>query len=302
MDKKIDNKMIIIIILVALIILLSIGIIFYININNKVTKVKGTVNYVGKNYILLTDDNNKEYNLKVDEKYSIGDELELELTNVNDNKNPIEANIKKIEIISRKTEQEIKEDNIKNDNNTDEITEEISTNSTKENTSSANTIIETNDEGTEEDVISYLDNINNNITNNKGKSITESIKSGFVTTIDFLFYDGVIKGKTFKELSNSAKLKALKIALSIDSKIDEYFPDYKKTLSSKYQNLKSKIVSKYLDITADICSRNEETCTTAKEDFANMKKSFSLTWTMLKDLAGTSTSKLKSWYEIWRYK
>ena len=137
-------------------------------------------------------------------------------------------------------------------------------------------------------------------TSKNSGSITSSIKNGFVTIVDFLFYNEPIKGKTFSELSNSAKLSVLKLAVSIDQKVDSYFPGYKETLSDKYNNVKSKVVSKYLDITADICSKNESTCAAAKEGLSDLKKNFSITWSFIKDIAGTGASKLKSWYEVWK--
>ena len=41
--------------------------------------------------------------------------------------------------------------------------------------------------------------------------------------IDFLFYKGEISGYTFESLSASTKLKVLKLALSIDQKVEKYF-------------------------------------------------------------------------------
>ena len=40
-------------------------------------------------------------------------------------------------------------------------------------------------------------------------------------------------------------MKILEIAMNIDSKIENKFPEYKEDISSSYQNIKSKIVEKY---------------------------------------------------------
>ena len=122
--------------------------------------------------------------------------------------------------------------------------------------------------------------------------------------VDFLFYEGEIKGRTFDELSNSTKLKVLEIFLKIDNKIDNKFPGYKESItetgSKVYTNVKSKAVSLYLDITASVCASDQELCETAKEDLKNLKESISLTWDFIREITGVGINKLKSWYEVWR--
>lgn len=150
---------------------------------------------------------------------------------------------------------------------------------------------------TEADVINYVKGVS---TENK----TSSLKEGFVKVIDFIFYDGKIYGKTFKELSNSAKIKIITFTLKIDSKIDEYFPEYKESISSTtsriYTNVKNKLITLYLDTTVKICSNNESLCMDAKAGLAELKSSFGLTWDFIKDISGVGITKLKDWYEIWR--
>lgn len=148
----------------------------------------------------------------------------------------------------------------------------------------------------DEEVISYARSVNDSLDN---KSLRESAKDGFITLTDFIFYDGKIKGYTFKELSNKTKLTVLKLVLTIDSKIDKYFPDYKEKISTKYHNIKNNIVTKYLEITTNICKKDKDTCNQAKKDFQDMKKSFSLTWDFIKDLASSGKASIKEWYEIY---
>lgn len=150
------------------------------------------------------------------------------------------------------------------------------------------------------EVLSYVTEVQNELENS---SLREKAKEKFILIVDFLFYDGKIKGYTFDELSTKTKLKVLQIALAIDSKIDTYFPGYKETISATtshiYTNIKELVVGKYLEITTKICTSDPETCESAKQDFQDMKKSFSITWDMIKTLASTGVSNLKAWYEIY---
>ena len=87
------------------------------------------------------------------------------------------------------------------------------------------------------------------------------LKNILFTIVDFIFYDGKIKGHTFNDLSSTAKLKIISIALKIDNKIEEYIPGYKETISSNgskiYNNVKEKLVTLYLDISTEICKNHE---------------------------------------------
>lgn len=152
----------------------------------------------------------------------------------------------------------------------------------------------------ESEIVNYFEELNFELDTQT--NLSQKIKEKFVNCIDFIFYDKEIGGKTFKELTNDAKLKILEITLSIDSKIDNKFPNYKDTINEKYQNIKSKIIERYLEITANICNNNQETCNKAKEGFKNLKESFGITWDLIKEFIGTNTNKLKDWYEIWKYK
>ncbi len=150
---------------------------------------------------------------------------------------------------------------------------------------------------TEADVINYVEEVSTT-------SSSKALKDGFVKVIDFLFYDGKIYDKTFSELSNSAKIKIISLALKIDAKIDEYFPNYKETISNTtsklYTNIKTKLVTLYLDTTVKICNNNKALCEDAKAGLQELKTSFGVTWDFIKDITGIGLTKLKDWYEVWR--
>ena len=151
----------------------------------------------------------------------------------------------------------------------------------------------------DEEVLTYI----NTLQSDTEKGFTDQLKSGFITIVDFLFYDGSIAGHTFDELTTKAKLEVLKAALWVDDKIDSVFPGYKETISNGatkvYTSIKNKIVSTYLDITSSICEANSSLCEQAKEDFQSLKDSFGLTWGFLKNLASSGLDKLQNWYEVW---
>ena len=154
---------------------------------------------------------------------------------------------------------------------------------------------------TEEVVITYFQNEENkfsNYTNQDDSSLREKAKNSFITIVDFIFYGKDIKGYTFEGLTNSAKLQIIKIALTIDNKIDEYFPNYKTIMKDKYDDIKGQLAVKYLEITSSLCEKvGVDICNQAKDDFNNMKESFGFTWSLIKELAKSGKNKVKDYYE-----
>ena len=150
---------------------------------------------------------------------------------------------------------------------------------------------------TEEDVVAYFNAQEEYASRGENNaSAREQLKSGVNTIYQFLFQGGTIHGKTFSELSSSAKLKVLKIALSIDQKIDTYFPNYKDRIKEGASNLKSKIVITYLEITNKICTNHEDICNQAREDFKTMKNSFKISFSLISGLVKEGGTALKEWY------
>ena len=169
------------------------------------------------------------------------------------------------------------------ENNTNPEEQNNSTQSNIENISS-----QTNTP-TDDDVVYYFEDVERRSSGNENSPAErERLKSDVAIIHDFLFENGTIKGKTFAELRNEIKLKILKLTLSIDQKIERIKADYK--------DLKSMAITKYLEITNKICISNQELCATARNDFKNMKNSFKITWSLIKDLAKQSTTALKEWY------
>ena len=279
--------------------------IFYL-LNNKQIEVSkditGTVIIADKEYLMIERNNENYLISNIKGSYEIGDKVKFTYyeSNINNAKSPKEIKIIDEEIISKNSSE-----NKTDLNNTDDKNNIKDNNVEKpDNEGNNSNIVNSNnkneDEKADDVVISYLNRVEAEMDK---PSLGESAKEYFITIIDFIFYKGTIKGYTFNELSNSAKLKVLSSALYFDSKIDKYFPGYKESISSTtkniYTNIKANIISVYLDITTTICNSNNELCASAKDGFQSLKKNFGLTFDLIKEIAGDGVSNLKNWYEIW---
>lgn len=183
-------------------------------------------------------------------------------------------------------------DNILNNSNNDKVKDK---NNDRHNE-------DADDKYDEDDVVSYFQNMEDEIDNSS--SFKEKFKKYFIEVVDFIFYDKEIKGYTFDELGNMAKIKIISIALKIDSKIEEYVPGYKESISTTssniYNNIKEKLVTMYLDISTDICSGdNEKECARVKEIFGEVKNVCKIGWSFIKSLVNNGVTKLREWYEIY---
>ena len=297
------KKETILISIIIILIISLIGTIIYFNKSENQT-IYGEVLIADSNYLLVGTSDGTDYLIKnKNQNYQEGDKLELVLTNIKKDETPYEAKAKKIIII--KNNQNNNNQDI--DNSKNEQTNKNEENNTEQNKESVN---ENNDFNpnqntttNESNIISYFENYKNEIetysTNNE--SLGKTIKQKFIDCIDFIFYNKEINGKTFESLSNEAKIKIISIMLKIDAKIDEYFPEYKNSINKTYQNIKSKLIEKYLEITTSICQNDENLCKTAKEGFSDLKENFGITWEFIKNLTKNGIGKLKDWYEIWRY-
>lgn len=291
MNKK--KKEVYFVVGIILFVLVLFWVIYFYQKNNQVYTVQATVSYVGKDYLLAKDDQGKEYSISKKSNYLVGDKIVFEIKNMKKT-SPIKGNVLSLEKVNQDIGVNIyDEENTSKDNRN--VLDDVS-----KNDFSLEQI--SNDSGSEEDVVTYLEELKSEVDNSS--SITSSIKNGFIELVDFLFYDGTIRGKTFSSLSNSAKLKVLKLAFVIDSKIEEKFPDYKESIknvsSFVYDKFREKVIVSYFDLAAKVCQENEESCAMAKEGISEFKKKGSLTWQFVKNLTSSNVSKLKSWYEVWR--
>ena len=128
-----------------------------------------------------------------------------------------------------------------------------------------------------------------------------TLKSGFIKVVDFLFYDGEIGGKKFNELKDDTKIELMKIFYSIDNKINSYFPGYKESISNKtgkiYDVVKEKVSELYVKTINKICESNSDFCESARSGFNKISEKFSITYDSLKDFSKEELNKLREWYK-----
>lgn len=210
---------------------------------------------------------------------------------------PPEAEVEEIEVLQTDKISELDPD-IKEEVTT-KITEQIKNDITTSQTTSVSkngttTTKKKDIKIADENVVAYFNNeVNTADTKSKG-----TLKNAFIKVVDFIFYDKDINGYYFKDLTASAKLKVIGLALKLDNIIDSHFPGYKDELSSSYNKAKDNLITLYLNLTSEFCKNNDSICESAKNDFSLLKESLNLSWDVIKNLAKSGTNKLKEWYEI----
>lgn len=159
-------------------------------------------------------------------------------------------------------------------------------------------------ENKDEIIISYFENEEKEIDKIlEDNNIRDKVSEKVITLVDFLFYDGEIKGVTLDEISSSAKEKALGILTKIDNKIETKVPNYKEVISDKTSSalnwLKEKThngVVKIDDFLNQKIDNYDHIKDTASDVVEETKNDFS----EVKDIISDGFSKVKDKYENWR--
>lgn len=82
-------------------------------------------------------------------------------------------------------------------------------------------------------VLEQFDAIITDVNNSKDdESLLDKGKKYFIYSVDFIFYDGEIKGVKFSDLTDSAKQQLLSDIVTIDNLICSKFPNYKETIGN----------------------------------------------------------------------
>lgn len=139
--------------------------------------------------------------------------------------------------------------------------------------------------------------------------LKKDCKDVFIVLVDFIFYDGEIKGITFDELSDEAKQELLKEVNMIDNLIMKAFPNYKEEISSTTSdayNKASELIKKGSENLKDFAKDKlgEESYNKIKDLKDEIKEEATTVWedtkTDASDLYEKAKDKVKNWYENFR--
>lgn len=201
---------------------------------------------------------------------------------------------------NEEVKEEIKE---KEDNNKEEIKIDRKLNDNE----NKNTI--KNDNYNEKDNI-VIDELNNTLKNIEESTQDENFKdkasSTFISIVDFLFYDGTIKGISFDELTEKGKEKVLEISSKIDVKLEEKCPGYKEKISnstSKAYQKASEIIKNGAKNINDFAKNalgdeNYQTIIDAKDELAKYsKEALNFVTGAGSKVFNETKDKLNEWYQ-----
>lgn len=212
---------------------------------------------------------------------------------------------------NEEVKEEIKE---KEDNNKEEIKidRKLNDNENKDISNNKDTI--KNDNYNEKDNI-VIDELNNTLKNIEESAQDENFKdkasSTFISIVDFLFYDGTIKGISFDELTEKGKEKVLEISSKIDVKLEEKCPGYKETISnstSKAYQKASKIIKKGAKNINDFAKNalgdeNYQAIIDAKDELVKYsKESLNYVTGAGSKVFNNTKEKLNEWYQNFKNK
>lgn len=210
---------------------------------------------------------------------------------------------------ANKKNEEVKEKiKEKEDNNKEEIKIDRKLNDNE----NKNTI--KNDNYNEKDNI-VIDELNNTLKNieesTKDENFKDKASSTFISIVDFLFYDGTIKGISFDELTEKGKEKVLEISSKIDVKLEEKCPGYKEKISnstSKAYQKASKIIKKGAKNINDFAKsalgdENYQAIIDAKDELVKYsKESLNYVTGAGSKVFNNTKEKLNEWYQNFKNK
>ena len=171
-----------------------------------------------------------------------------------------------------------------------------------------------NDNYNEKDNI-VIDELNNTLKNIEESTQDENFKdkasSTFISIVDFLFYDGTIKGISFDELTEKGKEKVLEISSKIDVKLEEKCPGYKEKISnstSKAYQKASEIIKKSAKNINDFAKSalgddNYQAIIDAKDELVKYsKESLNYVTGAGSKVFNNTKEKLNEWYQNFKNK
>ena len=215
---------------------------------------------------------------------------------------------------ANKKNEEVKEEIKEKEDNKEEIKIDSKPNDNENKDISNNKDTIKNDNYNEKDNI-VIDELNNTLKNIEESAQDENFKdkasSTFISIVDFLFYDGTIKGISFDELTEKGKEKVLEISSKIDVKLEEKCPGYKEKISnstSKAYQKASKIIKKGAKNINDFAKsalgdENYQAIIDAKDELVKYsKESLNYVTGAGSKVFNNTKEKLNEWYQNFKNK
>ena len=206
------------------------------------------------------------------------------------------------------------ENNIpQNDSDSKENTNEIKEEVPKQNNETIkNEVTKPSLSNKDNTVINEMNNTLNSINKESSSSnFSDKAKATFISIVDFLFYDGTIKGVTFNELTDDGKQKVLEIANKIDVKLEEKVPGYKEKISSTTSNAYNKASEIIKNGASSLNSfakeklgdENYNSIIDAKDELVKYSKNaLNLVGSAGSKLFSSTKDKLNEWYQNFKSK
>lgn len=161
----------------------------------------------------------------------------------------------------------------------------------------------------EEDIVSFASSIEvevENIVEQEQIKDTDYnlLKQHFITITDFILYDGTINGKTFNDLTDSAKIQILNIYTSLDEKIESVYPHYKEDIKQTSTNIYQNITEEINNIKVTLEEKYKEkvgidSYNTTKELYEEDKERLKEAYNTTKDKVKEKTKELKDNFTKW---
>lgn len=155
----------------------------------------------------------------------------------------------------------------------------------------------TEEESIDDKVINFLSDKKDQISKTFTK---ENAKELFVTTVDFLFYDGEINGYKLSDLTEEGKLEVNKLANLIQINIEKTFPGLIDDTKYKYSDIKNSIMDSYTNIINSYCKNKETNCEKIRDTYNSINSNFKSTFDIVKEKVNTGKEKLDKWYKDYK--
>lgn len=161
----------------------------------------------------------------------------------------------------------------------------------------------------EEDIVSFASSIEVEVENIVEQEEVKAadynlLKKYFVTITDFILYDGTINGKTFNDLTDSAKIQILNIYTSLDEKIESVYPHYKDDIKETSTNIYQNVTEEVNNIKVILEEKYKEkvgidSYNTTKELYEEDKQRLKDAYNATKDKVKDKTTELKDNFTKW---